>query len=60
LYGIIEHNGNLDMGHYIAKCKNNREWVEFNDSNVDVNSDNIVNNNAYVLFYIKKGLKDDF
>ena len=60
LYGIIEHNGNLDMGHYIAKCKNNREWVEFNDSNVDVNSDNIVNNNAYVLFYKKKGLKDDF
>ena len=60
LYGIIEHIGGLDMGHYIAKCKNDREWVEFNDSSVDINDNNIVNNNAYVLFYKKKGLKDDF
>ena len=61
LYAIIEHFGDLDMGHYIAKCKNNNEWIEYNDSNVEIiNSNNIVNNNAYVLFYKKKGLKDDF
>ena len=61
LYAIIEHYGDLDMGHYMAKCKNNKEWIEFNDSSVEIiDSNNIVNNNAYVLFYKKKGLKDDF
>jgi ubiquitin carboxyl-terminal hydrolase 4/11/15 len=61
LYGIIEHFGGLSYGHYIAKCKNFGKWYEFNDSKVSlINDDKIVTQNAYILFYKKKGLENEF
>ena len=61
LYGVIEHYGRLSYGHYIAKCKNFGKWYEFNDDRVClINTDKIVTQNAYILFYKKKGLENEF
>lgn len=56
LYGIGNHSGTINFGHYYAYIKlNNKTWYEFNDSMVskigyiDTNS-----SNAYTLFYKKK------
>ena len=56
LYGIGNHSGTINFGHYYAYIKlNNKAWYEFNDSMVskigyiDLNS-----SNAYTLFYKKK------
>ena len=36
LYGIVNHSGGLNGGHYTAHCKNllDKKWYEFNDSSV--------------------------
>ena len=58
LYGVVQHFGRLNGGHYTALCKiYDNSWREFNDSKiigVDVNK--IVTQNAYLLFYKRKGL----
>lgn len=48
----------LETGHYTAACKNpyDHQWYKFDDQNVNVVSadqvqDQIVNNEAYILFY---------
>ena len=53
LYGIGNHHGSLNFGHYYAYIKlNDKDWYQYNDSFVsklsylDKNSDS-----AYVLFY---------
>jgi len=56
LYGIIEHYGGLNGGHYIAYCKNNitGKWFKFDDSNVTYIPDiiEVIDlKNYYVLFY---------
>ena len=50
LYGVIEHYGTLNQGHYTAICKNDGNWVSYNDSIVKI-VNNPVTKNAYVLFY---------
>ena len=55
LYGVIEHIGSLNSGHYMAICKNDDKWVLYNDSIFeDIN--NPVNGNAYILFYKRQNL----
>ena len=36
LFGVVNHFGNLQGGHYTAFCKNalKDQWYEFNDSSV--------------------------
>ena len=53
LYGVIEHYGTLSQGHYTAICKNDNNWVSYNDSIIDIVK-NPVSKNAYVLFYKMK------
>ena len=65
LYGVVEHFGGLTQGHYIAKCKNFGKWFKFNDQNVEeINENNIeksiVSKNAYLLFYKRKLLDNEF
>ena len=50
LYGVIEHYGTMNQGHYTAICKNNDKWISYNDSNLSIIK-NPVSKNAYVLFY---------
>jgi len=57
LYAISQHFGGLSSGHYTAFAKNQNKWIDFNDevvSKVDTNT--LVNNSAYILFYKRKGL----
>ena len=35
LYGVIQHFGSLNGGHYTAICKNDNNWVIYNDSKLD-------------------------
>ncbi|GIY32273.1 ubiquitin carboxyl-terminal hydrolase 2 [Caerostris extrusa] len=55
LYGVVDHDGSNNSGHYIAKCRNpyTKEWHEFNDSRVS-KATNIVTSKSYILFYIQE------
>lgn len=55
LYGVINHYGTQESGHYTAFCKLEEDkWFEFNDSFASsINKDKIVSNDAYILFYKK-------
>jgi len=57
LYGIVNHSGNSNGGHYISYTKNliTGDFYEFNDSNVRQikNIESIINPGAYLLFYEK-------
>ena len=59
LYGICNHSGNCNSGHYYAYCKHDNDgWYEFNDSSVSkIDKNNLVTNNAYCLFYKKTIIK---
>ncbi|XP_055926811.1 ubiquitin carboxyl-terminal hydrolase 2-like isoform X1 [Argiope bruennichi] len=56
LYGVVDHDGTNNSGHYIAKCRNpfTKEWNEFNDSRV-TKASSVVTNKSYILFYIQEG-----
>ena len=58
LYGIGNHTGSIDFGHYYAYIKINNTWYEFNDSSVSIHSKDDDNNSskAYVLFYKKNNI----
>ena len=57
LYGVIEHYGTLSQGHYKALCKNDNNWISYNDSIIDIVKDPL-SKNAYVLFYKMKNLEE--
>ena len=54
LYGVINHIGSLEFGHYFTfiKMLNNKKWFEYNDSVVK-EIDQLDCTNAYCLIYIK-------
>ena len=66
LYGVINHNGTIQSGHYTAiinlkdqfkskNKKNDSEWVMFNDSTYQIISkEKIQSEQAYILVYINK------
>ena len=57
LYGIGNHSGTINFGHYFAYIKlNDKYWYEFNDSSVSKISKGINTKStyAYTLFYKKR------
>lgn len=62
LYAVCYHQGDtLETGHYTAACKNpyDQQWYKFDDQRVsqvpnDDIPDQIVNNEAYILFYQRR------
>lgn len=57
LYGIANHSGGADGGHYTASIKNaNGYWYEFNDTFVRMIRDenSIVSHKSYCFFFRKK------
>jgi ubiquitin C-terminal hydrolase len=57
LYGVIQHFGSINDGHYTAMCKNQDNWIDYNDSRIDfVKDNNPISQNAYILFYKSKDL----
>jgi ubiquitin C-terminal hydrolase len=60
LYGVINHSGGSDGGHYVAYTKNhtNNEWYLYDDTNIlhirpEKLTETIVTSGAYVLIYEK-------
>ena len=55
LYGIGNHSGSINFGHYYAYIRiNDGKWYEFNDSNVsEYTNGSRSSSSAYVLFYKK-------
>ena len=55
LYGIINHVGSLEFGHYYSYVKiNNQNWYEFNDTVVQSKkSIDCKSSTVYSLFYLK-------
>ena len=57
LFAVCNQYGTLDEGHNTASCfsPEERKWFNFNDEEVkEINEDNIITKNAYILFYAKK------
>ena len=56
LFGVCNHGGGAQGGHYTAFIKNsNGKWYEFNDTFVnEINEANVISPNSYCLFYRKK------
>ena len=56
LYGICNHGGILNGGHYYSYCKNNNgKWYNYNDNSVrEIPESSLITDNAYCLFYRKK------
>uniref|UniRef100_A0A672GNV2 Ubiquitin carboxyl-terminal hydrolase n=1 Tax=Salarias fasciatus TaxID=181472 RepID=A0A672GNV2_SALFA len=54
LYGVSNHYGGLDGGHYTAYCKNalKQRWYKFDDHEVsDISTSSVKSSAAYILFY---------
>ena len=52
LYGIVNHIGNIEIGHYFCYVKIGANWFEFNDSIVNqIGKIEVISSNVYVLFY---------
>lgn len=52
LFGIVNHYGSQNFGHYTSACDANGKWTEFNDSSTsDISEERLVSDEAYILFY---------
>ncbi|XP_030232312.1 ubiquitin carboxyl-terminal hydrolase 8 [Gadus morhua] len=54
LYGVSNHYGGLDGGHYTAYCKNalKQRWYKFDDHEVsEISTSHVKSSAAYILFY---------
>ena len=61
LYGIVNHMGSLNSGHYTAYVKSDGKWMYFDDSRYTEVKDekDIISRNAYILVYINKNQPKD-
>lgn len=52
LYGIVNHIGGTNCGHYFSYIEKGGNWYEFNDSFVrNIPVESIISSSAYILFY---------
>lgn len=54
LYGVSNHYGTMEGGHYTAYCKNTayNKWYKFDDHEVsEISSSDVSSGAAYILFY---------
>jgi ubiquitin carboxyl-terminal hydrolase 8 len=57
LYGICNHYGDTDGGHYTAMVQNKKkEWYHYNDHSIEkiIEPSHLVTQHAYCLFYRKR------
>lgn len=55
LYAVCNHSGSENGGHYWAYCKRGNEWYNFNDTVVDlISEDKVISKDNYVLFFNRK------
>lgn len=61
LYGVINHYGSFESGHYTSYCENayNGRWYCYDDNLVkDVTASSVKTNAAYLLFYTAVDFKN--
>lgn len=61
LYGVVHHQGALSGGHYVASLKSefDGQWRLFNDAQIyEIHSRDVVDSSAYMLFYIRRDVKE--
>lgn len=61
LYGVVHHQGALNGGHYVASLKSelDGQWRLYNDAQIyEIHSRDVVDSSAYILFYIRRDVKD--
>jgi Ubiquitin carboxyl-terminal hydrolase len=61
LYGVVHHQGALSGGHYVASLKSeiDGQWRLFNDAQIyEIHSRDVVDSSAYILFYIRRDMKN--
>jgi hypothetical protein len=61
LYGVVHHQGALSGGHYVASLKSETDgqWRLFNDAQIyEIHSRDVVDSSAYMLFYIRRDVKN--
>jgi len=54
LYGVSNHYGTMEGGHYTASCRNpvTKRWNKFDDQDVyDISSSDVKTSAAFVLYY---------
>lgn len=60
LYGIVNHIGNMNGGHYTSYCRNNiktnikngnDEWLVYDDETISKLKTDLITPNSYMLFY---------
>ncbi|KAF9558847.1 cysteine proteinase [Agrocybe pediades] len=57
LFAVINHDGQIDNGHYTNYARFNYEWYRFDDDKVIPSSlAACLNSNAYMCFYVKRHL----
>lgn len=57
LYSVINHVGGINGGHYYSFCLDEKSgnWYVYDDTTVKkISINDVVNNNAYILFYIRQ------
>ena len=60
LYGICNHMGNMNRGHYTCYIKKSDCWIDINDENIcKINEKNLITPMSYCLFYRKKKTNDN-
>ena len=61
LFGVVHHQGALSGGHYVASLKSeiDGQWRLFNDAQIyEIHSRDVVDSSAYILFYIRRDVKN--
>ena len=61
LYGVVHHQGALSGGHYVASLKSefDGQWRLYNDAQIyEIHSRDVVDSSAYILFYIRRDVKE--
>ncbi|KIJ62909.1 hypothetical protein HYDPIDRAFT_93550 [Hydnomerulius pinastri MD-312] len=57
LFGVINHEGQMDNGHYTNFARFQDEWYRFDDDKVTPSTlGACLNSNAYMCFYVKRHL----
>lgn len=52
LYGVVNHYGRQNFGHYTAVCEVDGVWYDFNDECIEeIREDSVASGSAYLLFY---------
>ena len=55
LFGVVNHYGGINSGHYTCTIKHNDKWITCDDRRVyEIEQERVMSSNAYILFYISK------